>query len=57
MTNKRWRIQQPDEQLVTLFQQALQLPTLAAKILVARGFQTVEEAQAFLHTKGKAFHP
>lgn len=56
MTNKRWRIQQPDEQLVTLFQQALQLPTLAAKILVARGFQTVEEAQAFLHMDEQVVH-
>lgn len=49
MTTKRWRIERPDEMLVKTFQKELDIPAISAKILAARGFDTVESARAFLN--------
>lgn len=47
MTTKRWRIERPDEMLVKTFQKELGIPAISAKILAARGFDTIESARAF----------
>ncbi|MFE6167679.1 single-stranded-DNA-specific exonuclease RecJ [Viridibacillus arvi] len=49
MTTKRWRIERPDEMLVKTFQKELGIPAISAKILAARGFDTIESARAFLN--------
>lgn len=53
---KRWRINRPDEQLVNLLVDGLNISSISAKILVARGFTTVEEARAFLMIDQHAIH-
>lgn len=55
-TEKRWRINRPDEQLVKNLVDGLKISSISAKILVARGFTTVEEARAFLMTDEHAIH-
>ena len=47
-SKKQWLVRQPDEQLVKQFEQALSISTIAAKILVARGCETVEQAKKYL---------
>lgn len=53
---KRWRINRPDEQLVNILVDGLNISSISAKILVARGFTTVEEARAFLMIDQHAIH-
>lgn len=55
-TEKRWRINRPDEQLVNEMQKELKISSIAAKILVARGFTKIEEARAFLSIDERAVH-
>ncbi|WP_042475102.1 single-stranded-DNA-specific exonuclease RecJ [Bacillus ndiopicus] len=54
--NKKWIIQRPNEQAVQHLQQQLKLSPIAAKILVARGCQTVEQAQKILSMDEQALH-
>ncbi|WP_342472286.1 single-stranded-DNA-specific exonuclease RecJ [Metasolibacillus sp. FSL H7-0170] len=54
--NKKWIIQHPNEQSVQHLQQQLKLSPIAAKILVARGCQTVEQAQKILTMDEQALH-
>ncbi len=53
---KRWRINRLDEQLVKKIQDELGISSISAKILVARGFTTVEAARAFLTIDEHAIH-
>lgn len=46
----------PDEATVTALQQGLQLSSMAAKILAARGFTTVEAATNWLQMDESAMH-
>lgn len=55
-TEKRWRINRPDEQLVKEFVDELKISSISAKILVARGFTTVEAARAFLTIDEQTIH-
>ena len=55
-TEKRWRINRPDEQLVKNLVDGLKISSISAKILVARGFTTIEEARAFLMIDEHAIH-
>lgn len=54
--NKKWVIQRPNEQHVEHLQKQLKLSPIAAKILVARGCQTVEQAQKILSMDEQAIH-
>lgn len=57
-SQKRWKICRPDEKLVASFEKELSIPRIGAKVMAARGFQTVEEAQKFLHiTKDDIHNP
>lgn len=53
---KKWIIQRPDEQSVQQLQEQLKLSPIAAKILVARGSQTMEQAQKILSMDERALH-
>ncbi|MGX9135386.1 single-stranded-DNA-specific exonuclease RecJ [Rummeliibacillus sp. JY-2-4R] len=55
-TRKRWHINRLDEQLVKELQGELKISSISAKILVARGFTTVEAARAFLMIDEQAIH-
>ncbi|MEC1178311.1 single-stranded-DNA-specific exonuclease RecJ [Metasolibacillus meyeri] len=54
--NKKWVIQRPNEQHVQHLQEQLKLSPIAAKILVTRGCQTVEQAQKILTIDENALH-
>ncbi|MER2190210.1 MAG: single-stranded-DNA-specific exonuclease RecJ [Solibacillus sp.] len=47
-SKKQWLISEPDEQLVKQFEKELPISTIAAKILTARGCETVEQAKKLL---------
>ncbi|WP_040759187.1 single-stranded-DNA-specific exonuclease RecJ [Sporosarcina newyorkensis] len=55
-SKKRWQIERPDEQLVEQLANDLQLSTMLAKILVARGVTTSEQATAYLHMDETNLH-
>lgn len=55
-SKKQWSIQRPDEQTVNELMKALNLSSIQAKILVSRGFTTVEETKAFLDLDVTALH-
>ena len=55
-SKKNWSIERPDETLVKLFQEQLALNTVQAKVLVSRGFTTVEEVDAFLNINEHSLH-
>lgn len=48
MESKTWRLREVDDAQVDALQRALQLDRLLARILVARGIDTLEEARRFL---------
>ncbi|MBU9720685.1 MULTISPECIES: single-stranded-DNA-specific exonuclease RecJ [Bacillaceae] len=52
----RWKVSQPNETKVQEFSNALQISTIASRFLVQRGFTTIDEAKAFLHTDRSALH-
>lgn len=56
MTEKRWIIENPDESKVNQLMDELNINTISAKILVARGFSEVEEARAFLQVDESSVH-
>ncbi|GEK29787.1 single-stranded-DNA-specific exonuclease RecJ [Kurthia zopfii] len=56
MTEKRWIIENPDESKVNQLMDELNINTISAKILVARGFSEVEEARAFLQVDETSVH-
>lgn len=53
---KKWIIQRPDADLVKQFEQNLGISAIAAKILVARGCKSEQQAKALLTTDESAFH-
>lgn len=55
-SKKKWYVQRPDEQSVKKLQDDLKISAIAAKILVARGFKTAEEANGILHMTDEAIH-
>ncbi|WP_391116158.1 single-stranded-DNA-specific exonuclease RecJ [Psychrobacillus sp. L3] len=55
-SKKRWSISRPDDKLVSTFEKELSIPRVCAKVLVSRGFQTVQEANSFLHLTEENIH-
>ncbi|PIC64608.1 single-stranded-DNA-specific exonuclease RecJ [Sporosarcina sp. P13] len=55
-SKKRWQIERPDEQLVSQLAKDLKLSTMIAKILVARGVTTSEQATAYLEMDESNLH-
>lgn len=55
-SQKKWHISRPDEQLVSTLEQALSIPSVCAKVLVSRGYQTVEDAKEFLYITEEHIH-
>lgn len=53
---KKWSIERPDEELVKSFSEALNMPSMHAKILASRGIKTVDEAKAFIQVDESALH-
>ena len=57
-SKKKWVISRPDEQLVSTFEKELSIPRVCAKVMVSRGYETIEEANKFLHiTKDQIHNP
>ena len=55
-SKKNWSIERPDEALVKLFQEQLELNIVQAKVLVSRGFTTIEEVDAFININENSLH-
>ena len=55
-SKKKWIVQQPNENDIARLQNDLHISSLAAKILVARGFTSSEDAKSILHTNEKNLH-
>lgn len=55
-SQKNWTINEMDEQLVNQLSSQLKISTIAAKILIARGCQSVEQAQPLLTIDESAYH-
>lgn len=53
---KRWTVERPDEQVVSLLTTELGLSSVQAKILASRGLTNPDEAKAFLHMDPSAMH-
>ncbi|MDN4607111.1 single-stranded-DNA-specific exonuclease RecJ [Sporosarcina highlanderae] len=53
---KTWTVNRPDEHIVNLFMNELNIPSIHAKILVSRGITDVEQAQSFLHMNTSCLH-
>ncbi len=52
----RWEIQEPSEEKAKWLSQELNVPLLIANMLIVRGIETIEEAQAFLKIDVNQFH-
>ena len=55
-SQKLWTIQAPDEQLIQQLTSQLGVSTIAAKILIARGCETVEQAAPLLKVDASQYH-
>src|SRR5690606_4847364 len=55
-SQKLWTITQQDEQLVKQFSEQLNISTIAAKILIARGCTTIEQAKPLLKIDETQYH-
>ena len=55
-STKKWVVQRPDSQLVQQLQRNLGISSIAAKILVARGCTSEDEASSLLKIDGRYFH-
>lgn len=55
-STKKWIVQRPDEELVKQLQNNLGVSAIAAKILVARGCASEEQAASLLKTDEQHFH-
>ncbi|HLR10124.1 MAG TPA: single-stranded-DNA-specific exonuclease RecJ [Sporosarcina sp.] len=55
-SKKQWSIQRPDEEIVNELMKSLNLSSIQAKILVSRGFTSVEETSAFLELDASILH-
>lgn len=52
----RWEIQEPSEEKAKWLSQELDIPLLIANLLVVRGIETIEKAEAFLNIDTDQFH-
>lgn len=55
-SKKKWTIERPDSEIVAQLSNELEIPTVHAKILVARGITTTEKAKSFLHMDESSIH-
>ena len=55
-SQKLWTINEPNEQLVKHLSEKLNISTITAKILIARGCETVEQARPLLTIDTAAYH-
>lgn len=55
-SQKLWTIQNPNEELIKQFTSQLNISTIAAKVLIARGCETVEQAAPLLKIDESAYH-
>ena len=55
-STKKWIVQRPDQELVEQLQSKLGISAIAAKILVARGCTSEEQAASLLKTDDRHFH-
>ena len=55
-SQKVWTITKQDEQLVKQFSEQLNISTIAAKILIARGCTSIEEAKPLLKIDETQYH-
>lgn len=55
-SQKRWRISRPNDELVNTFEKELTIPRVCAKVLVSRGFNSVEDAKNFLYITEEHIH-
>ena len=55
-SQKLWTINEPDEQLIKNLQSQLNISSIAAKILIARGCESVEQAQPLLKIDDSQYH-
>ena len=53
---KKWTIERPDKEIVDLLSKELAIPSVHAKILVARGIENVKDATTFLHMDESSLH-
>lgn len=55
-SNKKWIVQQPNVETITQLQNELNISSLAAKILIARGYSTVQKATSILKMDESHLH-
>lgn len=55
-SKKKWYVQRPDQEIVQKLQDELKISAIAAKILVARGCETIEAANSILNMTDEAIH-
>lgn len=55
-SQKHWTINEPNEQLVKQLSSQLNISTVSAKILIARGCETIEQAQPLLTINESHYH-
>ena len=55
-STKKWIVQRPDQELVEQLQSKLGISAIAAKILIARGCTSEEQAASLLKTDDRHFH-
>ncbi|PYF08844.1 single-stranded-DNA-specific exonuclease RecJ [Ureibacillus chungkukjangi] len=55
-STKKWVVEQPNEDLIKQLQKELNISSLAAKILAARGYTTVEKAQKIINMDSSNLH-
>ncbi|TSI03248.1 single-stranded-DNA-specific exonuclease RecJ [Lysinibacillus sp. BW-2-10] len=55
-SEKQWMIQQPNEQQIATLQNELNITSLAAKILISRGYETPTKAKVILHMNESHLH-
>ncbi|MFF2175219.1 single-stranded-DNA-specific exonuclease RecJ [Lysinibacillus sp. NPDC058147] len=56
LSKKRWQVERPDAKLVQTLQNDLQLSAIAAKILAARGCETIADAESLLNMTEASIH-
>lgn len=55
-STKKWIVEQPNEENITKLQKELNISSIAAKILIARGYTSVQEAKSVLQMDESYLH-
>lgn len=55
-SKKQWEVFQPDEQKIAMLQKQFSISSVAAKILIAKGYDSLEKAQSILTTAEAQLH-